>query len=130
MTDTSESSELFALSHEIARAIAERDESKLTDILADDFVHVATNDETSTRMEKAAFLAGIVNASYEIVDIELEGLQIELDRDVAVVVGTQRARVNLEDSSTVTSIGSFTDVFRTVNGRWHLWLAHSTELSA
>lgn len=92
---TSEKDRLIDLSHELARAIAERDGEKLEEIL-----------------------------------IELSGLRVRFADDVAVVVGIQKANVELEDSGAVSSVGSFTDVFRRVDGRWRLWLAHSTELRA
>lgn len=122
--------ELIDLSHEIVRAIAERDASVLSRILADDFVHVASTHEPSSPQDKRAFVDAITTAPYEIVDISLHSLRVQFTDDVAVVVGIQSAEVRLDNGQSASSTGSFTDVFRRVDGRWRLWLAHSTDLSA
>ena len=121
---------LIDLSHEIVRAIAERDENALNEILADDFVHFASGTEPSSPQNKHEFVNAIASADYEILDIALNSLRVKFDDELAVVVGIQNAGVRLANEQTVTSSGSFTDVFRRVDGNWRLWLAHSTELSA
>lgn len=122
--------ELIDLSHEIVRAIAERDETFLNGILDDDFVHLASSSEPSSPQDKRAFVKAIATAPYEIVDISVSSLRVKFTDDVAVVVGIQNADVQLDNGRAARSSGSFTDVFRRVDGRWRLWLAHSTELSA
>ncbi len=109
-------------------AIAGRDGKTLEAVLADDFVHLASATEPSSPQDKQAFVNAITTAPYEIVDISLSSLRVKFTDDTAVVVGIQNVQVQLADKETVTSSGSFTDVFRRVDGRWHLWLAHSTEL--
>jgi uncharacterized protein (TIGR02246 family) len=121
---------LIDLSHELVRAIAGRNASALANILHDDFVHLASSDEPSSPQDKEAFINAIATAPYEIVDISLSALRVRFADDIAVVVGIQKAQVQLENQDKLTSAGSFTDVFRRVDGRWRLWLAHSTELPA
>lgn len=121
---------LIDLSHEIIRAIAERDDQALNRILDDDFVHFASGSEPSSPQTKQEFVSAITRADYQIVDISLESLRVKFDGDLAVVAGIQKAEVRLADEQTLASCGSFTDVFRRVDARWRLWLAHSTELPA
>jgi ketosteroid isomerase-like protein len=122
--------ELIDLSHALARAIAERDGDTLDGILHEDFVHLASGEQPSPPRDKTAFMEAIRGAGYDIVAMEVNSLRVKLAEDVAVVVGIQDARVELAGAEQVSSTSSFTDVFRRVDGRWRLWLAHSTELGA
>ena len=130
MNSAQDEDDLIGLSHKIVRAIAGRDERALDEILADDFVHLTSGDEPAQPQDRQEFMSAITTATYEIVNIELSSLQVKFTDDIAVVVGIQNARVRLADKQMVTSAGSFTDVFLRFDGRWRLWLAHSTELRA
>lgn len=120
---------LVEVSHTLARAIADRDAATLNQILSDDFIHIAFEEDASAPHDKKAFVDAVLGASYEITDLKVDRLQVHESDDVAVVTGAQTAAVKLPDGRRLTATSSFTDVFRSNEGRWRLWLAHSTDVS-
>ena len=123
---TGANEELLRISEEILRAIASRSPESLNTILDDGFVHLQSGGE---RLTKDAFVSNIVDPPYTIEEIDFESIRVEVQENVAVAVGIQRAKVRLPGGETLVSRGSFTDVFRNKGGSWKLWLAHSTELA-
>ena len=117
--------ELLRISVDVLRAIASRNSAVLGTILDEGFVHLQSGGERLTRDE---FVRNIVEAPYTIEEIHFEAIRVEVQEDIAVAVGIQRAQVRMPSGETLVSRGSFTDVFQKKNGSWKLWLAHSTEL--
>jgi hypothetical protein len=93
--------------------------------LADDFQHF---DSSGARLEKEAFIAGVVHAQYQILSIGFEIIEIAQVDQAAVVVGIQTAEVQMPEGTRVTSRGGFTDVFTPAGDSWVIRLAYSIDL--
>jgi hypothetical protein len=55
-------------------------------------------------------------------------MRVQLQGNIAVLTGTQKAVVRLKDGKQVTGLGIFTDVFALRNDRWLLVFAHNIDL--
>ncbi len=118
---TGATEELLRISEEFLRAIASRSSEALDTILDEGFIHLQSGGERLTRDE---FVSNIADAPYTVEEIDFESIRVEVQENVAVAAGIQRAQVRLPDGETLVSRGSFTDVFQKKNGSWKLWLAH------
>ncbi len=82
----------------------------------------------SPPVDRAGFIAAILAIPGTILSVESEDLEARLYGDVGILMGRQRARVQMEDGTTVTDVGVFTDVAIKRGGQWRMVLAHSVPL--
>jgi hypothetical protein len=112
-------SELEAVSHLIAAAIAGRDLVTLRRLLAPGFVARSFSGD-STGAD--AFLQGVASIPGEIGFVRVGDLQIDVDGDKALVTGVQEAQLTV-DGSVVDDRRGFIDYFARVDGAWLLKVA-------
>lgn len=117
--------ELLQIEKEIFSAIKSRDSNRLGNLLSDDFVYRSPG---NSEQPKATFLKAIESISIEMTDVWSEDMKVNVYSDVAVITGTQKARVRLADGKVVIGATAFTDVFIRKSGKWLLALAHGVEL--
>jgi len=118
-------SRLLQLEQDMFEALAAKDANALRRILSEDFVlHVPG----SPPVDREGFIASVAAIPGTLLSVEGEGVRTRLYGEVGILTGTQRARVRLEDGTTVTSVGAFTDVALWRDGRWWMVQAHSVEL--
>lgn len=128
MHDTPESDAhalLLAAEERIMTAIRTRDMAGLEEELAPDFVYVVPGAEDQDR---DAFLRAVRERTYWILDLSGEDLRVRVLGDVAIVSGTQRARVELSTGRIVTGATAFVDVFGRTNDGWSLRHAFGVEV--
>ena len=117
--------ELLQIEEEIFSAIKSKEAKRLDKLLADDFVY---RSPANSEQPKASFLKAIESISIEMTDVWSEDMKASIYSDVAVITGTQKARVRLSDGKVVIGATAFTDVFVRKDGKWLLALAHGVEL--
>jgi len=117
--------ELLQIEKEIFSSIKSKDAKRLDKLLADDFVYRSPG---NSEQQKAPFLKAIESISIEMTDVWSEDMKANIYSDVAVITGTQQARVRLSDGKVVIGATAFTDVFVRKDGKWLLALAHGVEL--
>lgn len=110
----------------IFSAIRARDTAMLEATLTEDFVHTTLGGE---QQDRPAFLAGVREMPYRILEIAGQDLRVRVLGDVALLSGIQRARVAL-DGKTITALTAFVDVFARTTEGWRLRHAASVELPA
>lgn len=114
------------LSHRILDAIVQRDAVTLDVMFDDDLVVMA---QAGGRLRKAEFISAIVDAPFHIVDASFESLEVEaVDDRTAVVVGIQRAEVQLPTGEQVVSRAAFTDLFVRRGDDWRIRVVYSVDL--
>jgi len=116
---------LLQLEQDMFEALKAKDAEALRRILAEDFVLHAPG---APPVEREAFIASVAAIPGTLLSVEGEGVRTRIYGEVGILTGTQRARVRLEDGTTVTSLGAFTDVALWKDGRWWMVQAHSVEL--
>lgn len=119
---TQDEASLRALEQALFSAIARRDRTALEGLLTPDFVLIS---DDGVRVERAAFLDGVLAIPGEILSIDAEHLDARIVGGAGILSGVQRARVRLADGSVVEDRQVFTDVCVWRDGRWLLAYAHS-----
>jgi hypothetical protein len=118
--------EFVRLSHRILDAIVRRDAVTLDVLFDDEFVAVAP---AGGRQGKQAFINAIADAPFHILGASFESLEVEVvDDRTAVVVGIQRADVQLPTGENVVSRCAFTDVFVRRDNEWRIRVVQSVDL--
>lgn len=115
--------ELVGLSHDLVRAVQERDPARLETLLAREFTLLGAAGELD-REGLIAAAAGryvIEEFSYEEIDAEVYG-------DTAVVVSRYRQTARL-DGADVSAHLHMTDVWTRRDGRWQIVRRHATVTS-
>ena len=115
----SRSDELVDLTHAIARAIARRDVTTLTGILAPGFVYRTPDGQSSSA---AVFLTGVADIPGEIAFVKVEHVQVEIEGDGALVTGMQHAQLSV-DGSVIDDRRAFVDFFVRMDNAWRLRVA-------
>lgn len=80
-------------------------------------------------VDRAESIDGFLSIPGTILSIESDDVRARVYGDVGVLTGRQRARVRLEDGSTVDDVQAFTDIALLREGRWRMVLAHSVPVS-
>jgi Domain of unknown function (DUF4440) len=118
--------ELLALEQTLMAAILARNVTGLEHVLGDSFeLRVPGNPP----VDRAAFIAGVLAIPGKILTVESEDVRATVFGEVGVLTGQQRAKVLLDDGSTVADVQVFTDIAVRQEGRWRMLLAHSTPLA-
>lgn len=112
-------SELEAISHTIAAAIAGRDVETVRRLLAPGFVARSFSGEST---DAEAFLETIARIPGEIGFVRVGDFQIDIDGDAALVTGVQEAQLTI-DGSVVDDRRGFIDYFARIDGGWLLKVA-------
>lgn len=112
--------ELVALSHDLARAVAEHDVETLERLLADEF----TLQGAAGQLDRQEFLAAAAGP-YEIEEFSYEEIDPEVYGNTAVLVSryTQVARLDGRDLSRRMNV---TDIWTRRDGRWQIVRRHAT----
>jgi len=118
--------ELTDISHAILAAIRHRDRAALDAALHRDFVQI---NEAGVRTARAAFIDGVIDADFDILDLTFDSLAVDVFGDAGVAAGVQRGRVWLATGDEATARTAFTDVFVKEGGRWLLRVATSADLA-
>ncbi|MEW6732531.1 MAG: nuclear transport factor 2 family protein [Acidobacteriota bacterium] len=117
--------EIIQLENEIFAAIKNKDSKRLSKILTDDFVYRSPG---NAEQKKAEFLKTVESIPITILAIWSDDMKLNIYSDVAVMTGTQKAKVLLAKDKEVIVATAFTDIFIKRQERWLLVLAHGVEL--
>ncbi len=117
--------EILQIENNLFTAIKSKDTKRLESILADDFVYrnPVTGDQS-----KEEFLAAIGSLPVNIVSIWSEDMKVNIYAEVAVLTGTQKAKVQITEGKEAIGVTAFTDIFVKRRGKWLLVLAYGVEL--
>ena len=116
---------LLQLEKDMFTAIRTRDRQLLERILDETFeLRVPGNPP----VDRAGFIAAILAIPGTILSVESDDLEVRTYGDVGVLLGRQRARVQMEDGTTVADVGAFTDIAIKRGAQWRMVLAHSVPL--
>ncbi|HYO70427.1 MAG TPA: nuclear transport factor 2 family protein [Archangium sp.] len=116
---------MLQLEKDMFTAIRTRDRQMLERILDERFEFRVPGNPP---VDRAGFIAAILAIPGTIVSVESDDLEVRTYRDVGVLIGRQRARVQMADGTTVTDLGAFTDIAIKRGGQWRMVLAHSVTL--
>jgi ketosteroid isomerase-like protein len=116
---------IVALSHAILEAIVRHDSTALAAYLSLDFVLMGAGG----RLDRAAFLESVGDATFEAKSFGFEWIDVQLLGATAVAAGIQCVDV-VDGGRDVISRGAFTDVFVREAGGWRLAAAHAVDLPA
>ena len=108
--------EVKAAAMAVAEAIGRRDVAALRDLLAPGFTHRTTTGVVTTA---DAFLDGVAAIPGTIDYVRVEQVLVDLVGDMALVTGTQHARVVVEGELVEERTG-FVDCFARDGDRWRL----------
>jgi ketosteroid isomerase-like protein len=117
--------EILRIENNLFTAIKDKDTKRLDNILAEDFVH---RNPITGEQNKAEFLTAISSLPLEIISVWSEDMKVNVFSDVAVMTGTQKAKVRVTDGTEAIGATAFTDIFVKREGKWVLSLAHGVEL--
>ena len=112
--------ELVGLSHDLVRAVQERDPARLEAMLAREFTLLGAAGE----LDRAGLLEA-ASGRYAIEDFAYEEIDPEVYGDTAVVVSRYRQSARL-DGSDVSARLHMTDVWIRRDGRWQIVRRHAT----
>jgi RNA polymerase sigma factor (sigma-70 family) len=120
--DTDPKDELLRIENAWARAIVERDAEVLAPMIADDY---RGTDEVGNVCDKPTYLADVGAGVYGAESIVLEGLEVRLYDDAAVVTGLVKSR---KRSNEVVRTGAarFTKTYVRQRGRWRAVAYHDS----
>ncbi|WP_375772315.1 nuclear transport factor 2 family protein [Archangium gephyra] len=124
-SNTADEAQLLQLEKDMFTAIRTRDRQMLERILDETFELRVPG---SPPVERAGFITAILAIPGTILSVESDDLEVRTYGDVGVLIGRQRARVQMEDGATVTDVGAFTDIAIKRGGQWRMVLAHSVTL--
>ncbi len=124
MTLTEAEAEIAETEGRIVDAIRTRDLERLAAELADDFVHTPFG---SPDQDREAFLRAIGEVPYEILELSAEDLRVRILGDLAVLSGSQRAKVRFPEGTVVEGVSKFVDLFSGGHGAWRLRHAFSID---
>lgn len=116
---------VIAVEQALFEALKNQDAKALAALLADDFQFRNAGDEP---IGKAAFLKAATSVEGTILSVMSNDMRVQIYGELAVLSGTQRAVVRLNEGKQVTGIGVFTDLFARRDGRWLLIFAHNIDL--
>jgi ketosteroid isomerase-like protein len=117
--------EILRIENDLFAAIRDKDTKRLDNILAEDFVY---RNPMTGEQARADFLAAISTLPMKIISVWSEDMKVNVYSDVAIMTGTQKAKVRNTDGTEVTGSTAFTDIFVRRNGKWVLTLAHGVDL--
>jgi ketosteroid isomerase-like protein len=123
--DKSVEEEILRIENELFAAIRDKDTKRLDNILAEDFVY---RNPMTGEQAKTEFLKAVNSLPLEIISVWSEDMKVNVYSEVAVMTGTQKAKVRNKDGSVETGSTAFTDIFVRRHGKWVLSLAHGVDL--
>ena len=106
-------------------ALKSKDVALFERVLADDFVSLTDRGPAQSRTD---FIDTLTTFTGDVISVEGEDISVYPYRDIAVLVGVQRARLQLPNGVQVTDSLRLNNVFRQSNGEWLLVLAHPVQL--
>ena len=95
-TENSVEKEILQIANDTFTAIKDKDRKKLDDILAEDFVY---RNPIEGEQSKAEFLAVIGSLPMKLTSVWSDDMKVNIYADVAVMTGTQQAKIQLEGCS-------------------------------
>ena len=119
-----EAPKLRTLERELNRAIAQRDNRRVTDLLADDWILVSGAGKVKT---KADILAEIAQPDLEFQEIETRDVMVRVWGDTAVVTGTLHQRYRLRGKQTEVTL-RYSDTWARAGDSWLQVSGHATRL--
>ncbi len=124
-TNSASSEELKRIENDWAAAAKAKDEAKMSDILADNWVEQTWDGKT---IDKNKALSEMKKEGNSVEDIEMGPMNVRIFGNTAVVTGsnTEKSTMNGKDSS-----GKYywTDVFMKENGKWRAVASQSSKAS-
>jgi ketosteroid isomerase-like protein len=102
-----------------------KDGDRFAQVLADDFVCRSPGQPDQSR---TAFIMTLTSMPVTVISVTAEQVAVEHFDGVAVLTGTQVARLRLPSGSEVLERLALTNVFRQTAGQWQLVLAHPVTL--
>ncbi|HLU11186.1 MAG TPA: nuclear transport factor 2 family protein [Oceanobacillus sp.] len=103
-------------------ALQAKDTASFERILVEDFVSVSPN-QTRTQ-----FIETLTSFPMQVESVDCEDLQVHLFGDVAVLTGTQVARLKLPNGASVSDTIAITNIFHRTSEGWRLVLARPVQL--
>ena len=108
------------------QALQHKDVGLFIHVLAADFVCRSPNQPEQTR---PAFIQTITAMPVAVISATAEQIAIQFFGPIAVLTGTQVARLRLPDGSEADERLALTNIFRHTSGQWQMVLAHPVALS-
>lgn len=103
-------------------ALQAKDTASFERILVEDFVSVSPN------QTRAQFIETLTSFPMQVESVDCEDLQVHLFGDVAVLTGTQVARLKLPNGASVSDTIAITNIFHRTSEGWRLVLARPVQL--
>jgi ketosteroid isomerase-like protein len=124
--DQSAEQAVLAVQQQFWQALETGDRALFESVFAPDFV---ARSPDAPNMDREAFIALLTSFPGTIHIAAPEGLEIRLFDHIAVLTGTQIARVHLPNSKGHLSKVMLTNIFRQAAGQWQMVLSHAVELT-
>ena len=90
-------------------------------VLAEDFVCRSPGEADQDR---TTFITALTSIPLTILEVQGEAIAIRIVGDVAILSGTQIARMRLPNGETISERLALTNIFQHKNGRWEMIFAH------
>jgi ketosteroid isomerase-like protein len=102
-------------------ALQDKDAELFMQVLAEDFVCRSPGEADQDR---TTFITALTSIPLTILDVKGEAIAIRIVGDVAILSGTQIARMRLPNGETISERLALTNIFQHKNGRWEMIFAH------
>ena len=122
--DDSQQTKLLVMEHLWNEAQVNRDARALDSMIAPAFVNTEYDGEVS---DKAKFLADIKDPQFNLSNLSIQDLKVNMYADSAVVVGIYKTKGSYQGKP-YEHIGRFTDTWVFTEGRWQCVASHTSLL--
>lgn len=102
-------------------ALQHKDAELFMQVLAEDFVCRSPGEADQDRI---TFITALTSIPLTILEVQGEAIAIRIVGDVAILSGTQIARMRLPNGETISERLALTNIFQHKNGRWEMIFAH------
>lgn len=102
-------------------ALQDKDAELFMQVLAEDFVCRSPGEADQDR---TTFITALTSIPLTILEVQGEAIAIRIVGDVAILSGTQIARMRLPNGETISERLALTNIFQHKNGRWEMIFAH------
>jgi ketosteroid isomerase-like protein len=117
--------EVLLIQRRFWEALSAKDAAALHAIISATFVGRSPGEPDQTREE---FIATLTKFPVAVSEIAGEAIEVHVFGDVAILTGTQVARLQFPDGNAKSSHVMLSNVFRRENGIWQLALCHAFEI--
>jgi Domain of unknown function (DUF4440) len=122
--DDSQENKLLVMEHLWNEAQISHDARALESMIAAKFVNTEYDGEVS---DKAKFLADVKDPQFNLTNLTIQGVKVNMYADSAVVVGAYRTKGSYQGKP-YEHFGRFTDTWVFTEGRWQCVASHTSLL--